>query len=416
MPISSVKVVTAFVLLATSALAAAARNSSQTVIPNASDDPAIDPVKVNRYKSLLGTFNADEKFNEPFRWTDILDEYHPLNADCSARCLTCAPGCHPSCCVRGSSPATDSDSDSDSDNPAVSDRGIQFPRTPGPRFPGRPVMPPLSCPCHCEADCPRYIQTICCFTPGSRSDRAPVSASTPNSASTDPHETEPLEAIANDAAAAAAAAPNPLMDRIRPFHPRDRVWGRPPGRPLACPCFCEPTCPRYIQTICCTTPGSGIGGTRRQHHHHQQQQQQQQQQQHDELVTAPKIHDTLAMITESAHGESVSVLAAVNLTVFDSFITFNLVQGLGRTDEIVHDPERKTFEITLAAIVGSEGKETALAQTFVVIDGSRLLEEEQVLLGSAFVSRAGGVTVDPEFLTPLQEGLPVLTGVETTEE
>ncbi|EXJ63817.1 hypothetical protein A1O7_00152 [Cladophialophora yegresii CBS 114405] len=400
---SPVTVLTAIVLLATSTLAAEARNSSQTVISNAAGDTAIDPVKVNRYKSLLGTFHAgDEKFNDFFRWTDILDEYQPPNADCSARCLTCAPGCNPSCCACGSSPTTDTTSDSDSDTSGVSDRLPQLPRTPGPRFPGRPVIPPLSCPCHCEADCPRNIQTICCFTPGSRSDASPASRA--NSASSDSQGTEPLEStIENDA----AGPQKSLLDKIRPSHPRGRTGGRP-DRPLACPCFCEPTCPPYIQTICCTTPGSGLAGNGRNQHE-------------IETVKAPKLHDTLAMITASAphgEGEPVSVLAAVNLTGIDSFITFNLVQGLGRTDEIVHNAQAGTFGITLPVVVGAEdkGKETALAQTFVVIDGSRLLEEEQVLLGSGFVSRAGGLKVDPGFLTPLQEGVPVLTGVQTTEE
>jgi hypothetical protein len=123
------------------------------------------------------------------------------------------------------------------------------------------------------------------------------------------------------------------------------------------------------------------------------------------------------MIIESAiTADPVSVLAAVNLTVFDSFVTFNLVQGLGRADEIEYNADAKTFEIALTVVVGPEGKETALAQTFVVIDGSRLLEEEQILLGSGFVSRAGSVKVDQGFLTPLQEGLPVLTGVQAAEE
>ncbi|KIW73864.1 hypothetical protein PV04_01949 [Phialophora macrospora] len=383
-----VRVIAAFLVLATSALAAEAANSSQTVIPNAAGDAAIDPAKVNRYKSLLGTFNADDKFNEAFKWTDILDEYRPLNADCSAQCLTCAPGCNPSCCARGSPPTTETGSDSD--NPVSTDRVISRPRIPWP--PGLPPrgrpLPPLSCPCHCEADCPRNVQTVCCFTPGSRSDRPPTNSLRTQQA--------PLGGIEND-------AQNSLLDQIQPFNsPRNRNWG-PPHIPLACPCFCEPTCPPYIQTVCCTTPGSGRGGDRRG-------------QQQYEIVKAPKTHDTLAMITESARAGPVSVLAAVNLTVFDSFVTFNLVQCLGRTDEIIYNADAKTFEIILTTVVGPEGKETALAQTFVVIDGSRLLEEEQILLGSGFLSRAGSVKIDQEFLTPLQDGLPVLTGIQAAEE
>ena len=41
-------------LLAASALAAAPSNSSQHIIPNAAGDAALDPAKVDRYRSLLG--------------------------------------------------------------------------------------------------------------------------------------------------------------------------------------------------------------------------------------------------------------------------------------------------------------------------------------------------------------------------
>ncbi len=124
------------------------------------------------------------------------------------------------------------------------------------------------------------------------------------------------------------------------------------------------------------------------------------------------MHDTLALITETAHADPVSVLAAVNLTVFDSFITLNLVQGLGRGHEISYNGDQKTFEITLNLVYGPQGKEVALAQTFLVVDGTILMEEEQILLGSGFLSRTGAVTVGKEYLTGLQEGLPVVTGVD----
>lgn len=124
------------------------------------------------------------------------------------------------------------------------------------------------------------------------------------------------------------------------------------------------------------------------------------------------MNDQLALITETAHADPVSVLAAVNLTVFDSFITLNLVQGLERGHEIIHNEDQKTFEITLNLVYGPQGKEVTLAQTFVVGDGSILLEEEQMLLGSGFLSRTRALTVGKEYLTGLQEGLPVMTGVD----
>jgi hypothetical protein len=66
-------------------------------------------------------------------------------------------------------------------------------------------------------------------------------------------------------------------------------------------------------------------------------------------------------------------------------------------------------------VAGPLEKEVTLAQTFVVLDGSTLLEEEQILVGAGFLSRVGGVAVEKGVLTSLQEGLPVLTGVGATE-
>src|ERR1700742_1401257 len=90
---------------------------------------------------MAGTVHSDDVFDEPFKWTDILDA--------------------------GAGPS------------------LLFPRGPGKLFPGRPGIPPLACPCHCEDDCPRTIQIICCFTPGSRAqpDPDPASASASASAS-----------------------------------------------------------------------------------------------------------------------------------------------------------------------------------------------------------------------------------------
>ena len=116
------------------------------------------------------------------------------------------------------------------------------------------------------------------------------------------------------------------------------------------------------------------------------------------------------MITETASGDPVSVLAAANTTVFDSFITLKLVQGLQRANQITYNDELKTFEIALNLVVGPSSKEVTLAQTFVVIDGERLLEREQILLGLGFMSRARSVDVKGEYFTEAQEGLPLVTG------
>lgn len=164
-----------------------------------------------------------------------------------------------------------------------------------------------------------------------------------------------------------------------------------PGIPLDCPCHCEPDCPAYVQAICCETPGTGGRGK--------------------EKHSKPQ-YDVLAMVTETSSGDPVSVLAGVNLTTFDSFITMNLVHGLERADEISYNEETKTFEIILSGVVGPKGQEQTLIQSFQVIDGSRLLEKEQIMLGLGFLARTNSLKVDKEFLTELEEGLPVLTGVK----
>ncbi|KIW24738.1 uncharacterized protein PV07_10433 [Cladophialophora immunda] len=350
-----------------------AGNSSQHVVPNAAGDSALDLAKVRQYKSLLDDFNWRDKFDEGFKWHDIIDSYTPANADCSPRCLTCAPGCNPRCCALDSSKVT---GDRAKGSP---DTFISRPIIPGI---GRPLpIPPLGCPCHCESWCPRNVQIICCFTPASASPDEPGASAAAR---------QQTGVVVDD------DTQETLLDPIVP--PQEHFWGRP-SRPLACPCYCAPTCPAYIQAICCTTPGS------------------------DSRVREPakKPHDVLAMVTETASGDPVSVLAAVNLTVFDSFITMNLVRGLERASEVAYSDETKTFEVTLGVAVGPKGTKQALAHTFVVVDGSRLLEEEQILLGMGFMSRIGvrggagagdgPVNVNKDFLTPLEEGLPILTGV-----
>ncbi|KIW78777.1 hypothetical protein Z517_08616 [Fonsecaea pedrosoi CBS 271.37] len=369
-------VATCFLVFDTVLAAADAANSSQHVVPNAAGVTALDPAKVQKYKSLLDHFDWKEKWENGFKWHDIVDDYAPANADCSPRCLTCAPGCNPRCCALDSSPAT-------------TDRNFGSPDTfiSRPIFPGigRPLpRPPLGCPCHCESWCPRNVQIICCFTPASASPEPGPGEGAIRS--------ERAHLVDDD-------IQKNLLDRIFPI--QEHFWGRP-KHPEACPCYCAPTCPAYIQAICCTTPGS------------------------DSRVSEPpkKLHDVLAMVTATTSGDPVSVLAAINLTVFDSFITMNLVRGLKRVNEVTYSDDTKTFEITLGVTVGPKETKQALAHTFVVVDGSRLLEEEQILLGAGFMNRigvrggarAGAVNVNKDFLTPLEEGLPVLTGVDEGEK
>lgn len=110
-----------------------------------------------------------------------------------------------------------------------------------------------------------------------------------------------------------------------------------------------------------------------------------------------------------------SVLAAVGTDVFDSFITLNLVQGLQREREIVYNEAVKGFEVTLPLVFGEQKEEVTLAQTFAVVDGSGLLEREQILLGSGFLSRVGGFSVTKGAAKEV-EGLHLVTGVEVDDE
>ena len=114
---------------------------------------------------------------------------------------------------------------------------------------------------------------------------------------------------------------------------------------------------------------------------------------------------------ETTAGDPVSVWAVVNLTVFDSFITMDMVQGLERVSEITSQVNQGLFEIALDVVVGPKDKEQILRQSFRVIDGSMLMEKEQVLLGLGFMARINSLAVQKEFLTTPEEGLPLLTGV-----
>lgn len=407
----------------------ASSNASQNAVPNAIADGPVDMDKVQRYKSLLSEYltyasasythrnalddvgyclltlenlsaepsDSDDRFTKPFQWNDIIEEWYPPNTVCPTKCSACAAGCNPICCVTppaaqvsGGSSSSSSKGGSGSGNKGGNTAAGLDPESFVPRFPGigrpRPI-PAFSCPCACQPGCPRSVQAVCCLTPPAIK-RPPVVENDDAAAQ---------QLLHGDVDAKAAA---PMLDQH--IGPLKRIWGRP-NLPEACPCACEPTCPAYIQAVCCLTPGTSFKDS-------------------DKDGAAPPAghksksgHDTLAMVTETASGDPVSVLAAVNLTVFDSFITMDLLRGLERENEVVRDDETKTFTVTLGVVVGGgpEGnKETTLQQSFQVLDGSLLLEREQILLGLGFMSRIGGITVGKEVLRGLQEGLPIITGTK----
>ncbi|KAK5026611.1 hypothetical protein LTS07_007545 [Exophiala sideris] len=159
------------------------------------------------------------------------------------------------------------------------------------------------------------------------------------------------------------------------FHPR--------GLPLpeTCPCYCAPDCPPNIQAICCVTGGAKV---------------------------VEKEGPTNGLVMQTASGDPVSVLAAVNLTVEQSFITLDLVRGLERTSEIEYvkkDGAEGHFEIVLDVVAG----EKTVKQAFQVINGSKLWEREQILLGLLFVARIDALSVKEDVLKEVA-GLPILTG------
>ncbi|KIX05761.1 uncharacterized protein Z518_03733 [Rhinocladiella mackenziei CBS 650.93] len=384
--------VASFFFLASVLAAGDASNASQHVVANTMDDSSVDMTKVQKYKSLFSEYqdqdrqrpvfdeiiqdaeealSIDKVFDNAFKWKDIIHG-SPLSADCPPQCYACAAGCNPACCLvagghgpnfQPGRPPKGGKKDSEPADSSAADR----PSYGFPVFRPFPI-PPLACPCHCEASCPRNIQAICCFTPGS-------------SAKDSKDETSEREG----GGAADSHDQKPIVDT------NDHIWWRPAG-PLDCPCHCEADCPAYVQAICCTTPGTGST---------------------DQEPAAPPAHEVLAMVTETAAGDPVSVLAGINITVFDSFITMDLVQGLERASEISANIDLKIFEITLPVVVGPKGKEQTLKHSFQVIDGSKLLEKEQIMLGLGFMARIDALAVKEEFLTPLEEGLPVLTGTKS---
>lgn len=121
-------------------------------------------------------------------------------------------------------------------------------------------------------------------------------------------------------------------------------------------------------------------------------------------------------MTESRTGAPLSVWARINLTVFDSFITMDLVSGLQRAAEMTQNEATGATELVLNVVVGPKADRKAYAQSFQVVDGSDLAEREQILVGLGFMSRIGAVKVNADFLTGLDDGVPLLTGTIDAED
>ncbi|EXJ89264.1 hypothetical protein A1O3_02330 [Capronia epimyces CBS 606.96] len=429
------KTFTASLLLSTSVLAAQhASNSSQQVVANTLADESIDMSKVQKYKSLLdqsapkpihtnivAADTVGEPFDSAFKWSDVLDSAIPLtaNAFCPERCLTCASGCDPVCCIvsetssrpngAGGTEAQETASPVDSPTPENQESKQTGARPPGPILPD-----PLACPCNCEPSCPPSVQAICCYTGGANSARDPSQPSPPE----DDHGRGQHDPNQNQ---------KPIVNNVDKLSLREDFPSRP-NLPAACPCGCEPSCPAYIQAICCTTvaaetvannsnssnssssststsasTSSGGGDDSKLRVDKA-----------DVTGASQSEYDVLALVAQSAAGDPVSVLAGVNLTIFDSFVTLDLVKGLERASEIAFNADLKTFEIVLTLVVGPHGREQSLRQSFRVIDGSRLWEREQIMLGLGALARIRAVHVNKDFLTDLESGLPVLTGTKAS--
>jgi hypothetical protein len=135
-----------------------------------------------------------------------------------------------------------------------------------------------------------------------------------------------------------------------------------------------------------------------------------------EITAAVKGHETISFVVGSVSADAsgpVEVLAAVNTTVVDSFITMNLVKGLGREKTMVRNQVSKLFEITLDIVVtlaAKEGGDVTISQSFVVFDGARLLEEEQLLVGRGFLGRIGVLGFEKGVLGEGVKGLPLVSG------
>ena len=363
---------------------AAAAQSVPHIIPGAT----IDPGKVKNIQNLLENevqkpikdilIEDAQRYRDIFNhinWNDITHAGGgPLSALCSDRCRRCASGCNPICCQVGGTVITGLRPD----GPPENSRAVQS------------LLPPLACPCHCEENCPAWIQANCCSTsPG----QAPVGGDTRRRAAADRSQER-------------VTASQHLLSL------KDK---KVPWAPDTCPCTCEIDCPPYVQSICCTKkpgkpkPGDGNDD--------------------DSALpqppppkpTLPSIlppppANVLSLVTESRTSGPLSVWARINLTVFDSFITMDLVNGLQRASELTQNEATGAAELVLNVVVGPKDDRKAYAQSFQVVDGSDLAEKEQILLGLGFMGRIGAVDVKKEFLTGLDEGLSLLTGTSDSLE
>jgi hypothetical protein len=185
-----------------------------------------------------------------------------------------------------------------------------------------------------------------------------------------------------------------------------------PWKPEICPCTCEADCPPYVQSICCSTkPPGGKKPVPDDNNAIPPPPPPQ-----PTLPSTPPSANVLSLVTESRSKGPLSVWARINLTVFDSFITMDLVNGLQRAEELTQNEGTGAAELALNVVVGPGDDRKAYAQSFQVVDGSDLAEKEQVLLGLGFISRIGALKLNPDFLTGLDDGLPLLTGTAAAEE
>lgn len=372
------------------ALGGETANAAIQPVPNIIPGATIDLGKVEKIRDLLENqvqkpvtdivLENAARWNEIFvshiNWNDIVHGGGgPLSALCSDRCKRCASGCNPICCQVGGTVITGLRPDGPPDG--GQSRAVQS------------LLPPLACPCHCEADCPAWIQSNCCA----------------------PDNTRMRATHSPDVERVAARARVADEQHILGLNDKKVPW-----KPEACPCTCEVDCPPYVQSNCCATKGPrgkpkpvpddddnalppppAPQPTLPSH-------------------LPPPSGDVLSLVTESRSGAPLSVWARFNLTVFDSFITMDLVNGLQRARELTQNEATGAAELALNVVVGPKTNRKAYAQSFQVVDGSDLAEKEQILLGLGFMSRVGAVTINAEFLTGLDDGLPLLTGTIPADE
>ncbi|EXJ95160.1 hypothetical protein A1O1_00279 [Capronia coronata CBS 617.96] len=326
-------------------------------------------------------------------------------------------------------------------------------------------QPLLGCPCHCEASCPPNIQAICCVTPGSG-----VAKPGPDPEDGNNDNNNKNSGWRDDTTPPPSQNQNnqkPLFDNNAKPHPNPKPRSNVGGRPnipsagqsplLDCPCYCEASCPANIQAVCCYTPGSGAAAAAGASSESDENEAKSKtgidedegradadadaevDQNPPQSATLPtQYDDAVTLVTQTSTGHPVSVLAGINLTIFDSFVTMDLVNGLQRGEEIIFNTDSRTFEIVLnivAVLASGDGGSVAgggsddqldsagiltlgqteqrcLKQSFRVIDGSGLWERDQVMLGLGAAARMGVLGVKKEGLNRVALGVPILTGTK----